>query len=117
MDRPSYRHGIALALALAVTLLPALGCQSALLTAMYLIKGTDVDADFAELKGKKVAVVCRPPATLQYRDSNAGRDLAQQVSVLLEKEVPKIQMIEQRKVNKWADAEHLGKNSRKWARP
>ena len=103
MDRPSFRQGIALVVALAVAVLPALGCQSVLVTAMYLIHGTDVDADFPGLKGKKVAVVCRPLVTLQYRDSNAGRELAQQITLLLEKEVPKIQMIDQRKVAKWTD--------------
>jgi hypothetical protein len=103
MDRPSLRHGIALVLALALAVLPAVGCQSILVTAMYLIKGNDVDADFDGLKGKKVAVVCRPVVTLQYRDSNAGRDLAQQISLLLQKEVKKIQVIEQRKVTKWTD--------------
>jgi hypothetical protein len=104
MDRPSLRHGIALVLALAVALLPAVGCQSVLVTAMYLIHGTDVDPDFKDLKGKKVAVVCRPMVTLQYRDSSAGRDLAQQVTLLLQNELKdKIQMIDQRKVAKWTD--------------
>jgi hypothetical protein len=88
---------------LAVTLLPALGCRSAITTAAYLINGTDEEAEFKDLKGKKVAVVCRPLVTLQYRDSNAGRDLAQQVAKLLEKEVPKIQMVDQRKISKWTD--------------
>ena len=103
MDRPSFRNGIALVVALAITILPAIGCQSLLVTAVYLIKGTDVDPDFKELKGKKVAVVCRPLVTLQYRDSNAGRDLAQQITLLLQEKVPKIQTIDQRKVAKWTD--------------
>jgi hypothetical protein len=103
MDRPSIRHGIALVVALAAATLPALGCRSILTTAVYLIKGTDVDPDFKELKGKKVAVVCRPLVTLQYRDSNAGRDLAQQVTLLLQQRVPKIQTVDQRKVTKWID--------------
>ena len=103
MARPSLRHGIALMLALAVVTLPAFGCRSVLTTAALLIWGTDVDPDFKDLKGKKVAVVCRPPATLQYRDSNAGRDLAQQVTLLLQQNVPKIKTIDQRKVAKWTD--------------
>ena len=72
-------------------------------TAAYLIKGDDEEADFKELKGKKVAVVCRPLVTLQYRDSNVGRDLAQQVASLLQQQVSKIQLIDQRKIVKWAD--------------
>lgn len=103
MDRPSVRHGLALALTLAIALLPALGCQSALLTAMVLLKGTDVDPDYPGLKGKKVAVVCRPLVSLQYNNSNVARDLAQQITTLLQQQVPKIQTVDQRKVTKWTD--------------
>jgi hypothetical protein len=103
MDRPSVRYGIALTLALAMAALPALGCRGALATAMFLIKGTDVDPDFAELKGKKVAVVCRPLVTLQYRNTSVARDLAQQITLLLQQQVPKIQTVDQRKVSKWTD--------------
>jgi hypothetical protein len=103
MDRPSIRYAIALLLILTAALAPALGCRQVMTTAAYLINGTDVDAEFKELKGKKVAVVCRPLTTLQYRDSNAGRDIAQQVATLLQKEVSKIQIIDQRKINKWTD--------------
>jgi hypothetical protein len=103
MDRPSLRRGIALFVALAVVMLPSFGCRGLTTTVAYFLWGTDVDADFADLKGKKVAVVCRPPATLQYRDSNVGRDLAQQVTLLLEKNVPKIQTISAQKVAKWID--------------
>ncbi len=103
MDRPSVRHGIALLVALAVATLPAIGCRNLLTTAAILINGTDVDAEFKDLKGRKVAVVCRPLVTLQYRDSSVGRDLAQQVAALLQKQVPKIQLIDQRKINRWTD--------------
>jgi hypothetical protein len=103
MNRPFVRYGIALALTVAMAVLPALGCRSALATAVYLIKGTDVDPDFAELKGKKVAVVCRPLVNLQYRNANVARDVAQQVTVLLQQRVPKIHTIDQRKVVKWTD--------------
>lgn len=103
MDRPSVRYGIALVLALTLATLPAFGCRSALATAMFFIKGTDVDPDFAELKGKKVAVVCRPLVTLQYRNASVARDLAQQVTLLLQQQVPKIKTVDQRKVAKWTD--------------
>ena len=103
MDRSSVRCRIALALTLAIAVLPALGCQTLFLSALYLVKGTDVDPDFAELKGKKVAVVCRPLVTLQYRNANVARDLAQQVTLLLQKQVPKIQTVDQQKVAKWTD--------------
>jgi hypothetical protein len=105
MDRPSVRSGMALALilALVMAMLPALGCRTGLVTAMFLLKGTDVDPDFAGLKGKKVAVVCRPLVTLQYRNANAARDLAQEITLLLQQKVPKVQVVDQRKVAKWID--------------
>jgi hypothetical protein len=104
MDRPpAFRYGIILALAAIAAMLPAMGCRNALFTAMCLIKGTDIDPDFAELKGKKVAVVCRSEATLQYGSANVARDLAKQVTLLLQERVPKVQTIDQRKVSKWTD--------------
>jgi hypothetical protein len=103
MDRPAVRHGLILALALAVVMLPAAGCQTLMVTAMYLLKGNVVDPEFAGLKDKKVAVVCRPLVTLQYRNAAVSRDLAQQVTLLLQKEVPKIHTVDQRKVAKWTD--------------
>jgi hypothetical protein len=86
-----------------IVLLPAIGCQSALFTAMYLFKGLDVDPDFKDLKGKKVAVVCRPIASLTYSNPNVGRELAEGINLLLQQQVPKIKMIDQRKIAKWID--------------
>ena len=100
---PFFDVELSLLAALMIAALPAIGCQSALFTAMYLFKGTDVDPDFKELKGKKVAVVCRPMASLQYSNSNVGRDLAQQITLLLQEQVPKIKTIDQRKIAKWTD--------------
>lgn len=102
MARPSVRHGIGLVIVLAAALLPALGCRGLATTAMYLIRGTDVDPDFGELKGKKVVVVCRPLVS-QYRNPNVNRELAQQVTVLLQEKVPKIKTVEQKKIAKWTD--------------
>lgn len=94
-------------LAVLVTCVPAIlalaGCVSALATAAYLIRGTDAPADFAGLKGKRVAVVCRPLVGLAYRDSGVAKDLGQQVSALLKKNVSKIQLIDQDKVAEWVD--------------
>ena len=49
---------------------------------------------------------------LQYRNSSVARDLAQQITTLLEKNVPKIHVVDQRKVNKWLDENTLGRVSR-----
>ena len=103
MDRPSIRRGMAVAPILALAVLPILGCQSLLLTAVYLFKGRDIDPEFADLKGKKVVVVCRPSVSLQYSNSNVGRDLAREVTQLLQTNVPKIQTVNSRKVAKWVD--------------
>ena len=69
----------------------------------YLTIGTDEAAEFPGLKGKKVVVVCRPLAGLQYRDSVAAREVATQVSLLLKNRVPKITVVDQQKVAEWTD--------------
>ena len=62
----------------ALSLSLASGC-SLLATAMYIIEGTATKADFDGLKGKRVAVVCRPATLLHFRDDSVSRDLAKQV--------------------------------------
>lgn len=93
--------GMAL-IAAAVSAVTAGGCN-ALATAMYVIEGTNTRADFDGLKGKTVAVVCRPVTSLHFRDSSVSRDLAKQVGLLIEKHVPKVKLIDQRDVFEWAD--------------
>jgi hypothetical protein len=70
---------------------------------VIMVKGTDDDADFSGLKDKKVAVVCRPLVSLQYRNAGAARDLAQQLGTLLQAKVAKITVIDQQKVANWMD--------------
>jgi len=103
MDRPSIRHGMVLLAALAILTTPFFGCQSVLLTAMYLIKGTDIEPEYKGLKAKKVAVVCRPLVSLEYRNANVGRDLAKEINRLLQERVPKIKTVDDRKVARWLD--------------
>ncbi len=78
------------------------GC-SVLPFAAYLIKGISTPADFNGLKGKKVAVICRPVASLQYQSSSVANELAERVGALLSEHVPKIHIIEQSEVEKWED--------------
>jgi len=99
----SIRRGMFRLAALAIVALPMLGCTNGLFTLVYLLKGTDVDPEFKDLKDKKVAVVCRPADTLMYSSSNVGRELAVQVSNLLSEKVPKIKIIDPRKVARWTD--------------
>jgi len=89
---------VALAVGTAVS-----GCASALFTPLYLIKGNDAPAECNKLRDKRVAVVCRPVVALQYRDARVDQDLANEVSGLLRKNVPKIKMIDHRKVAEWMD--------------
>jgi hypothetical protein len=99
----SHQWCIAVAcLTIAASLSMASGC-TLLATAMYIIEGTNTKAAFTGLKGKRVAVVCRPVSSLHFRDSSVARDLAKQVGVLLEKNVSKIELIDQRDVFEWAD--------------
>lgn len=88
--------------ALSAGLLSASGC-TLMATAMYVIQGANTAADFSGLRGKRVAVVCRPVTSLHFRDSSVSRDLAKQVGTLLVKNVPKIELVDQREVFEWAD--------------
>jgi hypothetical protein len=94
---------VALVLLMAVAVLPALGCRSALATVMFMWKGTDEPPEFPGLKEKKVAVVCRPLVTLQYRNASVARDLAQKVTSLIQEKVPKVKTVDQQKIAKWTD--------------
>jgi hypothetical protein len=104
MDRPCPRYGyLAIVLALAGSALAVGGCQSALVTALWLAKGTSLPAEYDGLREKKVVVVCRPLADLTYRDTCVAEDLAHQLAILLQRNVPKIEVIDQRKVEQWTD--------------
>ncbi len=87
----------------ALALAGAGGCTSALFTVAYLIQGNNAPAECDKLKDKRVAVVCRPVVALQYRDARVEHDLAAQVSTLLGRNVPKIKIIDHRKVAEWMD--------------
>jgi hypothetical protein len=104
MDRlHSQRAGLAMAVgALAASVMLASGC-SLLATAMYFIEGTNTPADFSGLRGKRVAVICRPVTALHFRDSSVAQELAKQVGAVLEKNVGKIKLVDQRDVSEWAD--------------
>lgn len=93
---------IVLAVASAV-LLTSGGCVQALFTAMYLIKGNNTPAECKLLKNKRVVVVCRPVISLQYRNARVDHDLARQVGELLRQNVPKIKVVDHRKVAEWMD--------------
>ena len=82
--------------------LSAGGC-AAVATAMYIVKGTDVDAEYKELVGKRVAVVCRPAASLQYGKTAVSKELAEAVSAMLRANVRKIEVVPQQDIEEWMD--------------
>lgn len=79
------------------------GCQGLPLTIMYLMNGLNVDPEFDGLKGKRVAVVCRPSASLQYNATTASNELTKTVSRLLGENVSKVEIIPSSKVSAWCD--------------
>ncbi len=104
MDRlRAHARNLALALAAAGTVAVAASGCNLMATAMYVIQGTNTPAEFTELRGKRVAVVCRPVTSLHFRDSSVSRDVAKQVGALLAKNVSKMKLIDQREVFEWAD--------------
>jgi hypothetical protein len=104
MDRIFNRRAwiAASCLLMGLSLLTASGC-SLVATAMYVLNGNNLPADYDELKGKKVAVVCRPVTSLDFSNSSVANNLAEHVARRLNTNVRKITVIEQRKVNEWSD--------------
>ncbi len=88
---------------LLLAIVAAAGGCSVLPFVAYLVKGISTPAEFSGLKGKKVAVICRPVASLQYQSSSVATELADRVGALLREHVSKIQIIEQSEVEKWED--------------
>lgn len=93
-------HGLSLAL---LALVPfATGC-STLLTVAYLVQPADVPAEFKGLRGKHVAVVCRPIVELQFSDAGSSRQLAGLVGSQLEQKLRNTKVIGQQEVARWLD--------------
>jgi hypothetical protein len=94
---------LVVALLLAVSLLHVSGCKSGLQTAALMFWGTDEDAEYPGLKGKRVAVICRPLAGLEIRNASASRELAKKVSEIIKKKVSKVEVVDAQKIEKWID--------------
>ncbi len=87
---------------LLMALLPAVGCN-AVAAALYVVKGTNMPADFDGLKDRRVVVVCRPTAMLQYSTANVAKDLAREVARRLSQHVRNIEVVDQTDVDAWLD--------------
>jgi hypothetical protein len=97
-----YAHLVAALLVLAA-MFSASGCRSLLTTVVYLINGTDVDAEFEGLEGKRVVVLCHTTSDLDFSGSGVAEDLAKKVGILLRQKGKKIEVIDQRDVAAWTD--------------
>jgi len=80
----------------------ACGC-STLLTVAYLVQPADMPAEFAGLKGKSVAVVCRPIIELEFSDAGSARELAGLVGMQIEEQVRRSKVVGQHEVARWID--------------
>lgn len=101
--RPTCRARVGILMCLLpLVLLPSTGC-STLLTAAYLIMPEDTPAEFKGLKGKHVAVVCKPIVELEFSDASSARELAALVGGHLERNVRKSRVIDQQEVARWID--------------
>jgi hypothetical protein len=81
----------------------AIGGCSTLGTIVYLVQPNDVPAEFSGLRGKHVAVVCRPIVELQFSDAGSSRELAGIVGALVRQNVRKVKVISQQEVARWID--------------
>jgi hypothetical protein len=97
-------------LLLAISLLvPAGGCHSILATGIYLWEGGNTaPAECEALRNAHVVVVCRPPASQEYRHAGASRNISQKVSELLVQNVKGIDVVNPRDVDNWIDESDWG---------
>ena len=95
----------ALRLCVLALLFPLLagGC-SMITTVAYLVRPeNDAPAEFKGLRGKHVAVVCKPIVELEFSDASSARELASLVGSQLARNVRKSRVIDQREVARWID--------------
>lgn len=90
-----------LASALVVT-----GC-STLGTLAYFVNPNDIPAEFDELSGKHVAVVCHPVVELQYSDAGSARELAELIGMNIDRNLRRAEVISQQEVARWMDENEL----------
>jgi hypothetical protein len=98
--------GLLLAALLVAT---ASGCPTMLATGIYVLQGGNlVPAECDALKNQRVVVVCRPPASHEYRHAGASRAISQRVSELLVANVKRIDVVNPREVDNWVDESDWG---------
>ena len=103
MDRAFPRTLLITLIALGVA--TSTGCIHTLLaTGIYLWQGGNVvPAECEALEGERVVVVCRPPASHEYRNAGASRAIGARVTAMLEKNVKGIDVVSPQEVDNWVD--------------
>src|SRR5262245_51464462 len=85
------------------------GCAPILATAVYVWEGGNLaPAECDALKGHRVVVLCKPPASNEYRNAGASRAIAKAVSELLVKNIKNIDVVNPPEVDKWIDESDWG---------
>ncbi len=78
------------------------GCVGLPAQLMYVIYGNKIDAEFAGLAGKKVAIVCVSDASA-YGPNTLTSTVEKKIIARLSQNIPKIQIIPQSTVDNWKD--------------
>jgi hypothetical protein len=92
---------------LCTAVLVSAGCTGLMTTAAVMIKGTDTEPkfDFLLKDAHKVAVVCRSVAPDQYQNETVPREIAREVTDLLDLNIKnkKLSFVDPAKIEKWLD--------------
>ncbi|MCC6491714.1 MAG: hypothetical protein IT424_01695 [Pirellulales bacterium] len=89
----------------------ALGCAastgcigSIIATGIYFWHGGNVvPAECEALENERVVVLCRPPASYEYRNAGAARAIGSRVSTMLEANVKGVDVVSPKEVDNWVD--------------
>ncbi len=76
----------------------AVGCKSMLQSVTLLANGYDIPAEWDGLKGKKVAVVCKPLTSQEFSNAGASRALAEGICERLKANIKDIHLVDPQKV-------------------
>jgi hypothetical protein len=89
----------------AVGCVASTGCIHTLLaTGIYMWQGGNVvPAECDALEKQRVVVLCRPPASHEYRNAGAARAIGARVTELLKKNVKGIDVVSPSEVDNWVD--------------
>ena len=101
--QPRLHHSFRLAILALVLPFLAGGCSMITTVAYLVAPAKDAPAEFKGLRGKHVAVVCKPIVELEFSDASSARELATMVGSKLAQNVRKAHVIEQHEVARWID--------------